>query len=375
MLYRSGFGASKAVAQGAAGTALIGLVTLAPLAANAEDGAEGPATVLSSWDLSPAVVAPAALVMLVFALGLRRRPTEGAERPWRTLAFIWGVIATFLSLASPLDAMADHSFTAHQVQHMLLRMIGPMLVTIGQPQAVLMAGLPTSIRRGVLLPLLVLRPLRQTFAFLTRPTVATVLFVASLYVWQWPALHNLAILNEDVHDAMHLTMLLAGLLFFGRVFDRRPPPKGAPYGVRLMMLWVGALSNIPIGAYAAFKGRELYPAYDVAGRLFHLAPMTDERLGGFIMWAPATMMMLFAVLLVINDWSADESTRADRHPSARPTPEQLAPKNRALAFGLAAFAGCLLAATFAVGIMATQHGAPVSAVADAHLPSLKSSFH
>lgn len=187
-------------------------------------------TVWSTWDLTPDIVVPTVLVLTVYAMGLVRRPGAFEARPWRHAAFFWGVFATFLALASPLDGFADHLFFVHQIQHTLLREVGPMLVGISQPQGVLIAGLPSWLRRGGLAPVLASRPTRAIFGFLTRPIVVTPLFVASLYGWQWPPLHNLAIMNEAVHYVMHLTMLAAGLLFFWRVFDltgRRPKGWGS----------------------------------------------------------------------------------------------------------------------------------------------------
>jgi putative membrane protein len=321
-------------------------------------------TLLNTWDLSPGIVIPTALALGIYAVGLMGRPESFEDRPWRHAAYFWGVFGAFMSLASPADGFSDHLFFMHQVQHMLIRVICPMLVAVSQPQAVLIAGLPGWLRRGGLGPVAGAAPVRRVFGFLTRPAPVTVLFIASLYIWQWPRLHNLAILNDNVHDAMHATMLAAGLMFFWRLFDQRPPPKGAGYGARLMMLWVAVLSNIPIGAYTTFKSRELYPAYDVVGRLFHMAPIADEQLGGFIMWAPSSMMMLIAVLLVIHAWGRHEDRQDGRRLAGvlvRATPAtgeemivQQRPKNRALAVGLLGFAVCVLAATFTVGILDVQ---------------------
>jgi putative membrane protein len=331
---------------------------------------------LSNWDLTPDVVVPTAVVLALYATGLARRPGILEARLWRHAAFFWGVMAVFLSLASPLDALADRLFFMHQVQHMLIRLVGPMLIALAQPQGLLIAGMPSWLRRNGLSPVLASRAPGVIFGFLTRPVVATVLFVGALYLGQWPRLHNLAILSEGVHYVMHVTMLAAGLLFFWRVFDQRPAPKGTRFGVRLMMLWVAVLSNIPIGVFTSFKSHELYPAYDVAGRLFHMSAMDDERLGGFIMWAPSSMMMLVAVLAVIHAWAGYEEKLEDRRTAAGLHGSNVSgslatspSKNRALALGLGAFATCVLAATLAIGLLAVhgQMRPPSGHLASGHL--------
>jgi putative membrane protein len=348
-------------------TASIALMVSPPGVAMASSGPVAD-TPISAWDLGPGVLVPTLLVCAVYVSGLMRRPVSFDEKPWRNMAFIWGVIAIFLSLASPIDALADHLFFMHQIQHMLVRVVGPMLIALAQPQAMLIAGLPRWIRRRVLSPFAGSSLVRSTGGLLTRPAMVTALFVGMLYVWQWPPLHDLAILNEGVHYVMHLTMLTTGLMFFWRVFDQRPTPKGARFGVRLMMLWIAVLANIPIGAYITLKTRELYPAYDVAGRLFGMTPLDDEGLGGFIMWAPTSMMMLVALLIVVHAWGVHETAVESRRGSSEGATAEgdrtrwasslpaRRPENRALACALMAFAACVLAATLAIGLL-SLHGA------------------
>ncbi|HEV2364681.1 MAG TPA: cytochrome c oxidase assembly protein [Caulobacteraceae bacterium] len=323
------------------------------------------------WDFSLDIIAPAALVVAIYWRGLERRPGAFDAHPLRHLLFLGGVSITFLSLASPLDALADRLFSVHQVQHILLRVVGPMLIALAKPHATLLAGLPGWLRRRVSAPIAGSRAVGAVFGALAKPAVSTLLFVASLYVWQWPAFHNRAILDDGVHEAMHVTMLAAGLLFFWRLFDQRRPPKGLGFGARLMMLWVAVLANIPIGAYTCFKSRELYWAYDAARLSLGVSAMDDERLGGFIMWAPASMMMLIAVLIVVHAWGGHEEREERRRAAAlsagapaavasMPGPVELGRKNRAFAYGLAAFSVSVLAATLTVAFLVLHHLAPAA---------------
>jgi putative membrane protein len=250
---------------------------------------------------------------------------------------------------------------------MLLRMIGPMLIALSAPQAMLVAGLPAVLRRGALAPVMAARALRAIFAFLSNAAVVTALFVAALYIWQYPPFHNTAILDDGVHYTMHVTMLAAGLVFWWRVFDQRPAPMGLSYGTRLMMLWIVTLTQIGLGAYTTLKGEVLYPAYDTVGRLFGINPLTDELIGGFIIWVPSSMMCLLAAILVIHMWGMQE-TRAEEKRLASPaslalTPTtgaelmaQARPKNRMLAVGVAAFAISVFGLAIFVGVLNHLNG-------------------
>ena len=317
---------------------------------------------LFDWDFEPDIVIATLLACVVYAAGIRRRRgTSDVRQRLRDVSYFAGVACVFLALESPVDALADHLFWVHQIQHILLRMIAPMLIALSAPQATLIRGLPRALRGGMLSPFMGIGVLRALFGFLTHATIVTLAFIAALYVWQYPPIHNAAILNDAIHYTMHVAMLAAGLLFFWRVFDMRPPPVGIGYGTRLMLLLLVSLTQIGLGACLTLKSEVLYPAYDIAGRYFGIKPLTDEIVGGFIVWAPSSMMCLVAALIVIHFWGRQETRAEERRPAwsagaLHPTTgaglvAQARPKNRMLAvgvaglvvlmFGMAIFAGVL----------------------------------
>ncbi|PHS22330.1 MAG: hypothetical protein COA85_11815 [Robiginitomaculum sp.] len=258
-------------------------------------------TAWSHWNLTPAMVITSLLVLIVYWRGMaRRRQVHNPPSVWRHVSFFAGIAVVFLALQSPIDPIAERLFSLHQVQHILLRMLGPMLIILSWPEGVLIAGLPALVRRRVLAPMVSCGALRSVFRFLSHAPIAFIVFLASLYFWQIPIIHNAAVLNGTLHYVMHITMLAAGLLFFYLMFDRRDPPAGIPYPVRILMLIGTAVSNTLIGSITTLKTVVVYTAYDIDGRLFGLAPLADESIGGYIMWMPASMMCLIAILLVLH---------------------------------------------------------------------------
>lgn len=294
----------------AAGAFAAGALAM-PSVALAHGGVEVGDHPWDAWNLTWDVALPTALAMVVYVAGALARRSGDWGSLARDAAFLVGTLFVFLALASPVDPLAERSFVMHQVQHLLLRMAGPMLIVLAAPQAVLLRGLPRRVREKLVGPAIAAEPVRSVFAWLTQPVAATVLFIAGLYVWQIPYLHNLSILNETVHYLMHATMLATGLLFWWRVFDHRPPPQGSRYGVRLFMLWIMILSNVAIGAYLALKTDVLYPAYDQLGRIFETEALADEQLGAVTMWVPGSMMGIIGAIVVIHMWGQSES-RWDR---------------------------------------------------------------
>lgn len=296
------------------GVLALAAAALAPVVARAHGGEDLSAhDVWSAWNLTLVISGPILLVLAIYVRGaVRRRSVSQPVSATRHVLFLGGMLALFLALQSPIDPMGERLFLAHQIQHILLRMIGPMLIVLSRPQGVLIAGLPDRARRGLAAPLMRSGTLSATFDLLTRPAVAFILFVLSLYFWQIPSVHNAALLNPVIHWAMHLTMLAAGFLFFAMVFGRRDVPSAPPHILRVLLLFATIVANILLGAITVFKTAVLYTAYDIEGRLFNIAPLSDETAGGFILWVPACMMTIIAIIIVVYDWNRTEETRLRR---------------------------------------------------------------
>ncbi|HJU19233.1 MAG TPA: cytochrome c oxidase assembly protein [Stellaceae bacterium] len=344
--------------------------------AHAQGGEASIAAAGLDWHFTPDVVVATALFALIYAAGIARRRAGAAARPQLLghVAFFAGLVVVFLALQSPIDTISEHLFAMHQVQHLLLRMMGPMLIALAAPQATLIAGLPWTVRKAVLRPLAGNRGMQAVFAVLAQPVMATALFIGVLYFWEIPRYQDLAVHNEAVHYAMHAVMLIAGLFFWWRIFDRRAPPAGLRYGVRLMMLWLAMLSNIVLGAYTTFKTPVLYRAYGLAERFWGISPADDEHLGGIVIWILSSMMCAIAVVIVLSLWARWEAQVEERRTGAwaAPASAAVAPisqcaapppaiggreladrqrsQNRTLALGFAVFAAVVFSAALLVGV-------------------------
>lgn len=255
------------------------------------------------WDVAVALLFAA----LVYARGISRmRDKREAGLHGRHWAFYVGLAAVFAALLTPLDAISEHVFAVHQIQHLLLRGIAPMLLMLAVPSGPMIAGLPVRLRQRIVAPLMTQRAVRAIFGLLARPLVCTLLYVGALYVWQVPAIHELALLHSGWHYLMHVTMLLSGLLFFWVVFDPRPQPWATPFPVRLVMLGAATFANIPLGAVITLKDTVVYVAYDQLGRWWGVSALSDELMGGLVIWMLASMMGLVAVLLLVRLWGRSE---------------------------------------------------------------------
>jgi putative membrane protein len=310
----------------------------------------------TDWPVTPGITLGLLLVLWVYVAG-QRDTAALADRPGalRHLFFFGGVAAIFLALQSPIEPLSDHLFVAHQVEHMLLRTGGPMLLMLAMPQAALVRGLPAWARRGVMAPL-VGNPALRGLRVLAHPVLATALFVGTTYFWMIPRYHDLAILDEPVHYLWHTTLLVSGLLFFWRILDPRPRPFGLSLGVRLAMFWFASIGNILLGSYLSFKHVVLYHAYDAMGRLW-LSPAIDERFGGLTMWIPGSMMFAATSMVMIYRWARQEERAAARWRDAGmsvPTVAEFVSSrraaNRKMAIGLLVFAVSVLVISLSIAL-------------------------
>lgn len=307
------------------------LVFAAPAMAHGGHVHEGQSA-WTMWQLSPEILIGLLVVGAIYWRGSRHGLVDSR---WRIAAFFGGLLALFVALISPVERLADHIFAVHQVEHMLLRTVAPMLLFLSIPQGALVRGSPAALTR-----LLAGNGwLRRVIGWLRFPPLATAMFIASSYFWMLPYYHDMAILNEPIHYLWHISLLLSGLIFFSVIFDRRAAPHGPMLGTRLAMFVVAALGNILLGAFLTLKTVPLYSAYLELGHMWSVSELTDEQTGGIIMWIPGTMMFALSAMWIIYSFGREETRITDRRQrTGRGLVAARRQGNMALGIGLAIFA-------------------------------------
>lgn len=250
------------------------------------------------------------IVMFWYFRGVRVRAKRGhKESGWRQAAFYSGVLLTQFAIEPPLDTMEDHLFAAHMLQHMLIRMPGPMLICLAAPMAILIAGLPRFLRRGVLRPAVRSKTMQRIWKVLVNPLYSAILWMGSFYIWMWPRFFDPTVIHESMDDLQHLTLFVTGLFFWWMAFDPRGKPGALRYEFRLLTVLLTLLPNIALGAYITFTTHNLYRVYAVTGRYWGVMPMLDQQIGGLIIWVPGSMMTVIGALIVLRRWVRDDASR------------------------------------------------------------------
>jgi putative membrane protein len=283
-----------------------------PLVTPAEAAATGLGELLvrlsGAWDWRPAVLLSVGTLAALYLRGwwrLRRTSrTRGAAPGWRLAAYMVGLASVILALCSPLELLAELSFTAHMVQHQMLLMVGPPLLLLGAPFPLILWALPPGVRRR--LGALIARPgpVRRALRTLTWMPVAGTLYTVTLWSWHHPVAYEAALRYPTLHNLEHLTFFGTAVLFWWPIVNPAPRLRrlgsGVMYGARIGYLILATGQNTLLGAVFGLSERVLYPSYAAAPRLLaDWSPLDDQAFGGGVMWS-GSHMFLVAVLILLH---------------------------------------------------------------------------
>lgn len=290
------------------------------LAAHVEPAA--PAVTWTSWTLTPELLVVVAIAGTLYARGLRRWPERSRPHPrWRIASFYGALGLITLINTSPLHAAAERQFFLHMIQHEILMMIGIPLLLLGAPTTPMLRGMPRGIRRALVTPLVRSSVARMGYRLLTHPVTAFLVFNGVLIGWHMmPGWYDATLTSEPIHDLQHITFALAATVFWWNVIDV-VPMRGrlGPIG-RIVFLIVASTPKDVVAAFISFADHPVYTAYEHITPAVHISSMTDQELGGLIMWVPGQTLMLLAAAAVFFTWVARNEREENAHELGGPAP-------------------------------------------------------
>jgi putative membrane protein len=269
--------------------------------------------VWAPWEFSWPEFLASAFALCWFLRGLAE--TEPVARPplWRRVAFLIGLAAIYAVLQTRFEYWSQHMFFLNRIQHVVMHHLGPFLVALGAAGPTLRRGMPRAVGR-----LVESRFVASVLRVLQQPIIAACLFVGLFYFWLIPAVHFRAMIDARLYAVMNWSMVLDGLLFWCLVLDPRPrPPARLAFGARAVLAVAVMFPQILLGAVISFSAEDLYPYYDLCGRLFpSMSALGDQHLGGIISWIPPAMMSVAGLLLVLNAFRLHEESTTETDDAA-----------------------------------------------------------
>ncbi len=274
------------------------------LAVTAVPAAPSFPAVLGAWQLEPVTLALLAASAVLYLAGVRRVAELHPRNPWRpfrTRAFLAGLVALGLALLSPVDTYAEVLFSVHMVQHLLLTLVAAPLLVLGTPVSLLVRAAGRSRHRQVM------RVLRSwPVTALTNPMVAWVGFAAVLWGTHLSGLYDAALRSQAVHAAEHALFLVSALLLWWPVIGLEPSHWRMPHPLRVGYLFLQSPVNTFLALTLYSSNRVLYPTYAATGRTWGPTPLDDLHDGAAIMWIVGDLMFLLATGLAIAAWMRHE---------------------------------------------------------------------
>jgi putative copper resistance protein D len=265
------------------------------------------AVVVTRWQFAPIITAFAVIAAGLYLWGVLRVRRRHPARPWplyRTVLFLGGLAVVVIATESGIGSYDDVLFWDHMVQHLLLLMVAPPLLVVGQPATLLLHAsrnpLHTWSKR-------VLRS--RVLAAITWPPFGVALYVGVIVGTHLTGFMNLVESNNTVHDAEHALYLIAGYLYFLPLIGREPIRWKVSYPSRIFLLFIAMPVDAFTGLVLGSEGTNPFPNLAVQRPAWAPSPLSDVHIGGAVMWVGGAGLMFVLTLTVFFAWSRE--TRSD----------------------------------------------------------------
>ena len=278
--------------------------------------------VLASWSFPPWVTALNLLSALLYIRGWSALHHSLVERfrPWRLVCFLTAIATVQVALASPLDAFDPFFLTDHMLQHMLLMMIVPPLMLLGDPVIPLLHGLPRWASRFIFGPIFRWRLTRAIGSAITYPPFALLLMSIVMIGWHLTRPYELALRSPRWHEVEHASFLISSLIFWWPVVQPWPTkPRWNRWTLPIYLL-LADFVNSGLSAFLAFSGRVFYPSYTLMPRLGGISAQNDQVAAGAMMWVMGSFAYLIPAVLITAKLLSPARPGPQRR-TAQPQPE------------------------------------------------------
>ncbi len=256
-----------------------------------------------NWSFEPVPIVGAGAATYLYWRG--RRTASGAlgRRPgWDSgdLAFACGLGVLLIALVSPISYYDTTAQWDHMVQHVLLLLIAPPLILLGDPFRTAWAGyLANQGRPVVVAGTLPARLMRVLHSGPRAAAAVTIVFSADLLVWHLPPVYDATLRLASVHDLEHVTFLVVGLLFWDQIVSRlRDPGQLSMMGQATMVL-AGMFVSWGLAIVIAYA---THPLYAYPSPTQGLSLLEDQEIAAGVMWIPGSIPFLAALLSLGIRW-------------------------------------------------------------------------
>ena len=172
----------------------------------------------------------------------------------------------------------DVLFWDHMVQHLLLLMVAPPLLVVGQPATLLLHASRNPVHTWTK------KLLRShVVTWITWPVFGVALYVGVIVGTHLTGFMNLVLANETVHNAEHVLFLVAGYLYFLPLVGREPIRWKVSYPSRIFLLFIAMPVDAFTGLALGSESGNPFPNLAVQRPSWAPSPLSDVHIGGAVM--------------------------------------------------------------------------------------------
>ena len=230
------------------------------------------------------------ILLVVAGYVLLRRRAKWGWPVERTVSFSVGLLAVWAAIDWPIGVLGSgYLLSIHEVQYLLLGLVGPVLLLLGLPPEVTLSADPGT-RLG------------RALYFCARPLPALLAYHLALLATHFPPISDALMPTQLGSMAIDLTWLVAGLWFWWAVVA----PEGlnrmrAP--LRIAYLFASTLLPTIPAAFITFASYPLYKLYELAPPVNGLAAHADQQTAGIIMKLAADPIIWLAMGIMFFRWA------------------------------------------------------------------------
>jgi putative membrane protein len=247
----------------------------------------------------------------------RRDGPAPATSPGRAWAFQGGLLVGLIGIVSPLAYWAVSYIWVRSLQDLLVAVVAPALIVVGQPAPALVAALRRTGRGGSGSGVLARdgstvgpdasdKTGRHAW-WLRYPVLVTVAFNVVWLGWHVPVLYDLAHTDSAARYVEFVLYIGVGIFFWLQLFGSASAAPVALPIRRLGMLIATVVADTILGMVLVFGSGVLYPAY--RGAAHHaLSVVADQQVGGGVLWMGMLPPLIIASVALLMRWLDHDET-------------------------------------------------------------------
>jgi cytochrome c oxidase assembly factor CtaG len=255
------------------------------------------------WQFAPVVTGFAVVTGGLYLWGVLRIRRRHPARPWplwRTAIFIGGLAVVVIATESGIGSYDDVLFWDHMVQHLLLLMVAPPMLVVGQPATLLLHASRNPLHTWAK------KALRsRVVTCITWPPFTVALYTAVIVGTHLTGFMNLVLTNDAVHEAEHVLYLVAGYLYFLPLIGHEPIRWRVSYPTRIFLLFIAMPVDAFTGLVLGSESGNPFPGMAQGRPSWAPSPITDVHIGGAVMWVGGAGIMFVLMMTVFFAWSRE----------------------------------------------------------------------